>query len=64
MSVLLRQLTNRPYMLCFLPCCTALQFIHLWPCAMLAAGLMLVLKCMSADQARDSVEWTIYVSVC
>lgn len=31
---------------------------------MLAAGLMLAFKCMSADQARDSVEWTIYVSVC
>lgn len=39
------------------------EFIHLWPCAMLAAGLMLVFKCMSADQARDSVEWTIYVCI-
>lgn len=38
------------------------DFIHLWPCAMLVAGLMLVFKCMSADQARDSVEWPIYVS--
>lgn len=39
------------------------EFIHLWPCAMLTAGLMLVLKCMSADQARDSVEWSIFVSL-
>jgi hypothetical protein len=39
------------------------EFIHLWPCAMLTAGLMLVFKCMSADQARDSVEWSIFVSV-
>jgi hypothetical protein len=38
------------------------EIIHLWPCAMLAAGFMLVFKCMSADQARDSVEWSIFVS--
>lgn len=38
------------------------DFIHLWPCAMLVAGLMLVFKCMSADQARNSVEWSIFVS--
>lgn len=37
------------------------DFIHLWPCAMLVAGLMLAFKCMSADQARNSVEWSIYV---
>lgn len=38
------------------------EFIHLWPCAMATAGLMLLFKCMSADQARDSVEWSIFVS--
>jgi hypothetical protein len=39
------------------------EFIHLWPCAMLAAGFMLVFKCMSADQARDSIEWSIFVGI-
>lgn len=39
------------------------EFIHLWPCAMAVAGLMLATKCMSADQARESVEWSIYVSL-
>jgi hypothetical protein len=29
---------------------------------MAVAGLMLAFKCMSADQARESVEWSIYVS--
>jgi hypothetical protein len=38
------------------------EFIHLWPCAMATAGLMLLFKCLSADQARDSVEWSIFVS--
>jgi hypothetical protein len=37
------------------------EFIHLWPCAMLTAGFMLAFKCMSADQARDSVEWSVYI---
>lgn len=39
------------------------EFIHLWPAAMLTAGLMLVFKCMSADQARDSVEWSVYICI-
>jgi di/tricarboxylate transporter len=30
---------------------------------MLTAGLMLAFKCLSADQARESVEWEVYVCI-
>lgn len=39
------------------------EFIHLWPCAMLTAGLMLAFKCLSADQARSSIEWEVYICI-
>jgi hypothetical protein len=39
------------------------DFIHLWPCAMLTAGLMLAFKCLSADQARESIEWEVYICI-
>lgn len=39
------------------------EFIHLWPCAMLTAGLMLAFKCLSADQAREAVEWEVYICI-
>ena len=39
------------------------DLIHLWPCAMLTAGLMLAFKCLSADQARSSIDWEVYICI-
>ncbi|WIA31323.1 hypothetical protein OEZ86_002225 [Tetradesmus obliquus] len=39
------------------------EVIHLWPCAMLTAGAMLAFKCLSADQARESIEWEVYICI-
>jgi hypothetical protein len=39
------------------------DFIHLWPCAMITAGLMLAFKCLSADQARSAIEWEVYICI-
>lgn len=33
------------------------EYVHLWPCAVLTAFLMLLSGCMSADQARRSIYW-------
>jgi hypothetical protein len=33
------------------------DFINLWVAALLTSALMLVTKCMSADQARRSIDW-------
>lgn len=30
---------------------------------MLVAGLMLIFKCMSAEQARSSIDWEVYVCI-
>ncbi len=33
------------------------EYIHLFPCAVLTAALMLLTGCMSGDQARKSIMW-------
>jgi hypothetical protein len=33
------------------------EYIHLFPCSVLTAGLMLLTGCMSGDQARKSILW-------
>ncbi len=33
------------------------EWIHLWPCAVLTAFLMLIFGCMNGDQARRSIYW-------
>ncbi len=33
------------------------EYIHLWPCAVLTAALMLLTGCMNADQARKALMW-------
>jgi len=42
---------------------TGLDILHLWPGAMLAAGLMLLTKCMNATQARQSMDWEVFVCI-
>eukprot|EP00879_Flechtneria_rotunda_P025308 GHRR01026886.1.p1 GENE.GHRR01026886.1~~GHRR01026886.1.p1 ORF type:complete len:683 (+),score=201.90 GHRR01026886.1:1107-3155(+) len=39
------------------------EFVHLWPAAMLTVGLMLAFKCLSAEQARNAVEWDVYICI-
>ena len=38
--------------------------MHLFPAAVLAAGLMLATRCMSAEQARSSLDFEVCVFVC
>ncbi len=35
------------------------EYIHLWPCSVLTAGLMLLTGCMNGDQARKSIMWWV-----
>eukprot|EP00877_Chromochloris_zofingiensis_P003154 jgi/Chrzof1/1283/Cz10g01050.t1 len=39
------------------------EFIHLWVAAMLVVALMLATKCMSVDQARNSIDWSVYICI-
>lgn len=39
------------------------DFIHLWPAAMITAGLMLATRCLSGDDARSSIEWEVYMCI-
>lgn len=37
--------------------------IHLWPCATLTAGLMLLTGCFNADQFNKSLLWHVYLTI-
>ncbi len=39
------------------------EWIHLWPCASLTTGLMLLTGCLSGDQARKSILWDVYLCI-
>ncbi|KAG2448929.1 hypothetical protein HYH02_006277 [Chlamydomonas schloesseri] len=39
------------------------EYIHLWPCAVLTAALMLLTGCMNADQARKAIMWDVYLTI-
>jgi di/tricarboxylate transporter len=39
------------------------DFINLWVCAMLVSAVMLLTRCLSASQARRSIDWEIYVCI-
>jgi hypothetical protein len=42
---------------------TDLKILHLWPGSLLAAGLMLALRCMNASQARASMDWEVFLCI-
>lgn len=37
--------------------------VHLWPCATLTAGLMLLTGCFNADQFNKSLLWHVYLTI-
>ncbi|KAG2451461.1 hypothetical protein HYH02_004059 [Chlamydomonas schloesseri] len=39
------------------------EYIHLWPCAVLTAALMLLTGCMNADQTRKAIMWDVYLTI-
>ena len=39
------------------------EYLHLWPCAVLVAVIMIVFRCMSGDQARRAFLWDVYLTV-
>ncbi|GBF89760.1 sodium sulfate co-transporter [Raphidocelis subcapitata] len=39
------------------------DLVHLWPASMIACGLMLAFKCMNATQARDSMDWEVFMCI-
>ncbi|KXZ43508.1 hypothetical protein GPECTOR_88g451 [Gonium pectorale] len=39
------------------------EYIHLWPCSVLTAALMLLTGCMNGDQARKSIYWDVYLTI-
>ncbi|PNH12358.1 putative sodium/sulfate cotransporter 3, partial [Tetrabaena socialis] len=39
------------------------EYVHLWPCAVLTAALMLLTGCMSCDQARRAIMWDVYLTI-
>ncbi|KAF5840819.1 citrate transporter-like domain-containing protein [Dunaliella salina] len=38
-------------------------FINLWTAALLTAALQILTRCMSGKQARQSMDWTVYVTI-
>lgn len=39
------------------------EYINLWPCAILTTALMLLTGCLSADNARKSILWDVYLTI-
>ncbi|KAG0576466.1 hypothetical protein KC19_5G082400 [Ceratodon purpureus] len=39
------------------------DFINLFTAGLLTAGLMLLGRCLNADQARNSIDWRVYVTI-
>lgn len=39
------------------------EVINLLTAGLLTAGLMLLSRCLNADQARNSIDWTVYVTI-
>lgn len=39
------------------------EVLHLFPGAMLVAGLMLMTRCLSASQARASMDWEVFICI-
>lgn len=39
------------------------EWIHLWPCSVLTAALMLTFGCLSGDNARASIQWDVYLAI-
>lgn len=39
------------------------EYIHLWPCSILTAALMMMTGCMNGNQARKSIQWDVYLTI-
>ncbi|KIZ06533.1 hypothetical protein MNEG_1421 [Monoraphidium neglectum] len=39
------------------------EILHLWPGSILIAAVMLLTRCMNATQARESMDWEVYVCI-
>jgi di/tricarboxylate transporter len=39
------------------------EFINLWVCAMLVSAVMILTRCLNSRQARESIDWEIYICI-
>lgn len=42
---------------------TGRDIVHLWPACIIASGLMLATRCMNATQARQSMDWEVFICI-
>uniref|UniRef100_A0A383WLM6 RCK C-terminal domain-containing protein n=1 Tax=Tetradesmus obliquus TaxID=3088 RepID=A0A383WLM6_TETOB len=42
---------------------TGTSNIDLWPAAILTAAAMLLIGCMTSDQAVEAIDWTVYITI-